>query len=171
MSQYVFLDIDGVLNAESDYVSPKGKRIRGPMCGCYCGIGSPHLRELAKLVKATGAETILISSWKDLAEHDPCKIYMKRRFLRFGIRIAGNTSEDETAIGSFDFRGAAIKRWLIRNEASPKFARFVILDDDPFDYRAEKLTGHWVRTSFHGHGFGPDEEKEAERMLRESPND
>lgn len=164
-SRYVFLDIDGVLNAESDYVSPEGKRIRGPHCGCYNGIGSGHLRELAKLIAATGAEIVLVSSWKDLAERNPCKIYMKRRFSRFGIRIADDTCEDETALGSFDLRGAAVKRWLIRNGADPKTAKFAILDDELFDYRGENLMEHLVRTEYYGHGLGPDEEKEVEKML------
>ena len=164
-SRYVFLDIDGVLNAESDYVSPEGKRIRGPHCGCYNGIGSGHLRELAKLAEATGAEIVLISSWKDLAERNPCKVYMKRRFSRFGIRIADDTCEDETALGSFDLRGAAVKRWLIRHGADPKTAKFAILDDELFDYRGENLMEHLVRTEYYGHGLGPDEEKKAEKML------
>lgn len=164
-SSYVFLDIDGVLNAESDYVGLGGKKIKGAMCGCYYGIGTLHMRELAKLIKATDAKIILVSSWKDLPEHSPCKIYMKRRFSRFDIQIADNTSEDEEALGGIWHRGGAVKRWLVRHGEDPKAARFVILDDEPFDYRAEKLTEHWVKTLFYGHGFGPDEEREAEKML------
>ena len=51
----VFLDIDGVLNCE-------GSRSR---CAGYRGIDDKKAENLAQIVKATGAEIVLVSTWKE----------------------------------------------------------------------------------------------------------
>jgi histidinol phosphatase-like enzyme len=51
----VFLDIDGVLNEEKS---------RSRCCG-YKGIDDKKVGNLAKIVKQTNAEIVLISTWKD----------------------------------------------------------------------------------------------------------
>ena len=53
--RYIFLDVDGVLNnANTKAINPSG----------YAGVSSKLVRNLAKIVFATGAGIILSSDWK-----------------------------------------------------------------------------------------------------------
>ena len=64
MSKVIFLDIDGVLNADCDFggrskpnpyvTSDSGKR--------YCGICKTHVKYLKEIVDRTGAKIVLVSS-------------------------------------------------------------------------------------------------------------
>ena len=76
----VFLDIDGVLNCE-------GSRSR---CAGYRGIDDKKVENLAKIVKATGAEIVLISTWKeDWRKTDKARQGMMANYLDKKLKKQG----------------------------------------------------------------------------------
>jgi hypothetical protein len=147
--RYVFLDIDGVLNAESDFCSETGKRLNGPRCSVYIGIGSSHMKALAELIDLSGAEVVLASSWKGLSSSSPLRKYMLSKFRRYGVRLSGDTQREEDELGGPDKRGAAIKLWLSKAGYDESKDSFVILDDEEFDYAKEDLKKHLVKTFYY----------------------
>lgn len=160
--KYIFLDIDGVLN----YSGCKER-----CCG-YVGIDDGCMDNLAALVAATGAQIVLVSSWKDLDRKGEMYGYMLGKFSKHGLSISDDTlSIEETLEGTSDRRGRAIKIWLRKHGFKQSEGdRFVILDDDSFDYKEERISSHWVRTCFYYDGFSELFEKNAERLLNGGPS-
>ena len=84
----VFLDIDGVLNCE-------GSRSR---CVGYRGIDDKKVENLAKIVKATGAEIVLTSTWKeDWRKTDKAHQGMMANYLDKKLKKQGLNALDKTA--------------------------------------------------------------------------
>ena len=130
----IFCDVDGVLNnANTAERSPNG----------YVGVSDQLIRNLRKIVTASGACIVLSSDWRlvrDETERGKDYRYLVRR-----LRFAGNLKiTDHTPDISWRSRGLEIRRFL---EEHPRITDFVILDDLPFrDFLKYDLLGNLVLT-------------------------
>lgn len=133
MSKYIFLDIDGVLNCNNTTELFLG----------MTGIEDRLVEKLSIIVKATGAEIVLVSTWRDYWEQqekdkqDAEGAYLDNKFAKHGIRIS-----DKTDPNWLYKRGEGIKEWLKDKKAES----FIILDDEPYDYKDENLEKYWIQT-------------------------
>lgn len=129
----IFLDIDGVLNSGKTVVrSPQG----------YIGIADNLVTKLRKIVKATGANIVLSSSWREsFLKQDLDGKYLKRKLGYKGLKIFSTTE-----LPQHSDRGLEICHWL-ENNRNLGITHFCILDDEfiqIFDYH--KLTPYLVHT-------------------------
>lgn len=132
----IFLDIDGVLNCKS---SPRTIRYEGYR---LAGIDDDKVEKLKQIVDATGAEIVLTSTWKagwektDKDKQDVFGDTIDKVFADHGLSVSDKTEE-------WHFRrGEGILEYM----SEP--AKFVILDDEPFDYEELGLDEFWVQTHF-----------------------
>lgn len=119
----IFLDVDGVLNADCDFggrsrpnpyvISGGGSR--------YCGICSSHVRELRRVVDRTDAKIVLVSSWKaDYEDYvknghkNKLGKYLREKLRRFGLCIYDTTLKYDFNAGAD--RGYEIRQWLQDND-------------------------------------------------------
>lgn len=139
----VFLDIDGVLNCE-------GSRSR---CVGYRGIDDKKVENLAKIVKVTGAEIVLTSTWKeDWRKTDKAHQGMMANYLDKKLKKQGLTALDKTRdyVGErYLSRGEGILEYLTCHEVES----YVILDDFQFDYDSCGLTENYVKTDNYNGGL------------------
>ena len=151
----VFLDIDGVLNCE-------GSRSR---CAGYRGIDDKKAENLAKIVKATGAEIVLISTWKeDWRKTNKARQGMMANYLDKKLKKLGLNALDKTRdyIGErYLSRGEGILECLMRYEVE----NYVILDDFQFDYDSCGLTDNCVKTDNYNGGLTEELAKKAIEIL------
>jgi hydroxymethylpyrimidine pyrophosphatase-like HAD family hydrolase len=101
----IFLDIDGVLNSGG---------ARGYTAGTH-GIEPELLAIFKALVKRTGAQVVLSSSWR------------KSESAKAQLREAGLTWIGETPNFKYIERGEEIDAWL---RLHPKVTHYAIIDDD-----------------------------------------
>ena len=148
----IFLDIDGVLNADCDF---GGKSKPNPYVSSddgnrYCGIGKSHVKSLKKIVDRTDAVIVLVSSWKndynDYLRHgyfNRVGKYLYNKLRAEGLRIYDTTVRYDFSSGRN--RGYEIRQWL---EDHPEVDRWVVLDDEKFnDYDFLKITPNLIQTS------------------------
>jgi hypothetical protein len=146
MSKYIFLDIDGVLNCG---------------IGPYSFLHREKVGMLSEVVHKTGAQIVLISSWKkEWFKHDKksngthAKI-LDSIFAEYNIEVI-----DKTENNSWQ-RGKSIIDYLKNHPAE----NWIIFDDDIFpDYINTGCVTHLVRTDF-ATGLTPDSCKKAIEML------
>lgn len=159
----VFLDVDGVLNSESDYVNPDGKtkktapRLHTNSGYVYNGISQRRVARLAKIVGDTGAKVVLTSSWKPYyilyregRDDDHIGKYLVNALSRKKVRIFDTTAKCE---GSSSLRGRGILTWIGRwNKDHPDdpVESIAILDDEWFDYDRIGLIPYLVKTDYDG---------------------
>jgi hypothetical protein len=133
MSKYIFLDIDGVLNCNNTTDD----------CFGMTGIEDRLVKKLSTIVNATGAEIVLTSTWRDYWEPDKKEsqdaegTYLDEKLLKQGLRISGKTDPNWLYK-----RGDGIVEWL----KDKNVKSFVILDDEPHDYKEVNLEQHWIQT-------------------------
>jgi hypothetical protein len=133
MSKYIFLDIDGVLNCNNTTDD----------CFGMTGIEDRLVKKLSTIVNATGAEIVLTSTWRDYWEPDKKEIqdaegtYLDEKLLKQGLHISAKTDPDWLYK-----RGDGIIEWL----KDKNVESFVILDDEPHDYKEVNLEQHWIQT-------------------------
>lgn len=146
----IFLDIDGVLNAECDFgghgkpnpyvVANGGTR--------FWGICNTHVRHLKKIVDATGAKIVLVSSWKQSYEDYINNGYTNRvgKYLYNKLRKQGLEIYDTTLrYNSYGYcRGFEIESWLKDHE---NIDGWVVLDDEIFRDYTEEIKKHLIFTS------------------------
>ena len=161
----IFLDIDGVLNAESDVLWPDGRsKKNGPRCRTrsgysYTGISQRRVARLKRIVDATGAKIVLTSSWKTYYllylkgdDDDHIGKYLVNALSRKKLKIFDTTANFETT-GSIK-RGWAIvaylKDWGRRHPDNP-IEGMAILDDEEFDYERVGLTDWLIKTEYYFH--------------------
>ena len=167
----IFLDVDGVLNAEDDTRFTKGKnkgqlRKRYPKILEFIGISDSKVENLAKIVSATDAKIVLVSSWKKcycdyqeylsqplatrsgLTNHLKIGKYLVDKLAAQGLSIFDTTLPEEKEINerhirpsyrTSSIRGCAIKTWLVRHQESLGITDWVILDDEMHDYDYAQL--------------------------------
>ncbi len=143
----IFLDVDGVLNCRST----KDK------CGGYIGIDDNKVALLKEIVDATGAIIILVSSWKEWWTNNPrykpnqdeMATYLDEKLAKQGLII-----RDKTRDGNSLRRGKGIIRFIeMQKEIGIDISKYIILDDEMFDYLETKMTRHLIRTSFEQNGL------------------
>ena len=147
----IFLDIDGVLNADDDFgVGKENPQI----CG-YRGISSAKVQRLRRIADATSAKIVLVSTWK----HD-FEDYLRDRKNPFGTYLAESLAAQSLTI--FDttvlyapntdaFRGHEIKRWITHFPRPVE--SWVVLDDEFFpDYSLFRIRSHLIKTD-ESHGL------------------
>lgn len=121
----IFLDVDGVLNMHGS--------------GGLFTLNKKRLRLLEKIVKETGAEVVVSSTWRNYPDH------MKKlmRCLNYrGIKVSGITKRLGLASdGERYYRGHEIQDYL---DNHPEIENYVILDDDS-DMLDSQLR-HFVQT-------------------------
>ena len=161
--KFVFLDIDGVLNAESDILWPDGSSKKtGPRCRSrsgysYTGIAQRRVARLKKIIEATGAKIVLTSSWKAYyllymkgEDDDHIGKYLVNALARKRLWVFDTTSRFEMS-GSIK-RGRAVvaylKDWTRRHPDDP-IEGFAILDDEEFDYDKVWLDDWLVKTEYY----------------------
>lgn len=123
MENYIFLDIDGVLND----VSTTEKAPSG-----YTGIDDSKIELLTLLVDAFNAKIILTSDWKrgwepDYNDCDDDMKYIINKLKLYGLTIYDKTKEKR---GSY-YRGEGINTWLSEH---PNVGKYIILDDNEFEF-------------------------------------
>lgn len=132
----IFLDIDGVLNCS------KSK----PDCLGYTGIDNEKIKRLKHIVNETGANIILISSWKELwykeshKKHlqDELANYLDKKFKREQLTVLDCTTDINDSRGKGILQ--ALSKYSIEN--------FIIIDDEEFDYKKLKLLPHLIKTKY-----------------------
>lgn len=143
----IFLDVDGVLNCHSTKDE----------CGGYIGIDDKKVSLLKEIVDATGAIIILVSSWKEWWTNNPrykpnqdeMATYLDEKLAKQGLII-----RDKTRDGNSFRRGKGILRFIeMQKEIGIDIRKYVILDDEMFDYLETKMTRHLIRTSFEQNGL------------------
>ena len=124
--KFIFLDIDGVLNAKEKVAS------------LDCKMDVDKIEILNTVVSASGASVVLSSSWRLTAFDEVCQ-----RLAEHGIKVIGKTP----AFGGNN-RAREILSYLEILEGSERLygavEAFVILDDQAT--RWGKLQSHLVRT-------------------------
>ena len=137
--RYIFLDVDGVLNnANTKAINPSG----------YVGVSSKLVRNLAKIVFATGAGIILSSDWKggwSRARYDCDEDvgYLIDRLKKCNLRILDRTYDVKEVDNDYTDRGVGIKKFL---ESKEDVEGYVILDDHVFADFDEEQMKHLVHT-------------------------
>lgn len=165
----IFLDIDGVLNAEEDYykyVDGEKVRKRQTHCNGLLGIPMKRIRILSRLVERTGAKIILTSSWKRSVEaywkngESSHGKYLVDRFKKCGLTVDGTTYHYER---SWVDRGEGIIEYLADH---PDVTDWVVLDDEYFsDYADARISDHLILTSFERGGLTEKKSRMAEKIL------
>lgn len=127
----IFLDVDGVLNCFETFKRVKeefektGKR--------SLEIDERMVERLARIVKETGAEVVLSSSWRAYWRENSEGIYpdndkskgLTEVLLKHGVKLHSKTTTDRKR-----YRQNEILSWL---EGRSDVTKFVILDDESFD--------------------------------------
>ncbi len=117
----IFLDIDGVLNSVM-YDAERGDESRDTR------IDMTRVALLAEIVKRTGAEIVLSSTWRDDWDKDPTVAgddgkYIDKCLASYGLSIMDKTPELDYS----DDRKDEIIAWLVAREE--RIDSFVVLDD------------------------------------------
>lgn len=132
----IFLDVDGVLNCKTTK----------ERCMGYIGIDRKKVLLLKHICAETGAEIVLVSTWKSCWYKEPEKKCEQDGFadeLDKSLGAFGLTIFDRTYDDIFD-RADEILKWLEQNPAE----KFVILDDEDFSYKQARLNKFWVKTDY-----------------------
>lgn len=135
----IFLDVDGVLNSIDSEDRFK----------CFIGIDYSGIKLLKEIVDATGAEIVLVSTWKlswskDGSRPDSLGAYLDARLAEESLTIIDKTG------GTINERGHGIIDWLSEHPADS----WIVLDDEIFeDYEECGIIPHLVKTSFYDGGL------------------
>ena len=88
----IFLDVDGVLNHEnSEY-----------------GLEQSHIAQLHRLVSATGAQLVLISTWKkqwyadEKEKQDDYANFLDYQLAKWSLKISDKTTDDDFVFPDYD---------------------------------------------------------------------
>lgn len=152
----VFLDVDGVLNTNSTKTR----------CGGYIGIDDAKLPLLKEIIDGTGAEIVLISTWKEHWEKSPSRKrlqddlanHLDERLDSVGLTVSDKTKDKRD--GVWYSRGEGILDYLAYHGVND----FVIIDDLQFDYDGCDLTDNFVQTTVKV-GLTPEHVKRAIEIL------
>lgn len=154
MSNFVFLDIDGVLNSTDfdKYCTDNGFK----EWWSYGLLDQKCVLLLKRLVKITNANIVLCSSWRTSSHHVAQLI---QQLNLYGLIIYGITNEDST-MG----RGQQIMEWVYNHENCDNF---VILDDDNDirDYPPETEVSKHLVIPFYQKGLTEKEFNQALKIL------
>lgn len=148
----VFLDVDGVLNSidSEDHIDG------------FIGLDYSGIKLLKEIVDATGAEIVLVSTWKlawrkdNKSRQDSLAAYLDQRLAEEGLVITDKTG------GGIAERGHGIVEWLSEHPTES----WIVLDDEIFeDYEECGIMPHLVKTSFYDGGLKEKHVEMAIKML------
>ena len=129
----VFLDVDGVLNCDEST----------SRCLNVIGIDDDKVKRLNKIITATDAKIVLVSSWKetwsasDKEGQDEYANYLDKKLKRQKLTVMDKTFDRGAN------RGHGILQWYSHKDVD----KYVVLDDEIFpDYKAYGVTNHLVLT-------------------------
>ena len=141
----IFLDVDGVLNCHYTEAAILG----------YIGIDPELVKRLKRIVDASDAKIMLISTWKEFLSED-CKEgtnimgdYLLERLRQEHLHIYGKVN-----CNTFN-RGSKIGEYL---KGRKGIDGFVILDDTDSDYLESGMKDHHIQTDMHSLDGGLQEE-------------
>lgn len=138
----IFLDVDGVLNSEIWFI----RNHQHPVPGA-AKIDLKYVRNLQKIVRRTGAEIVLSSTWRGEVRKNK-KHPLHQILANHGMRIYDYTTTARVE-GGFEKpgyqRGYEIQAWL---DDHPDVTNIVILDDDNDMMHLEK---YLVKTRFNAY--------------------
>lgn len=151
----IFVDVDGVLNEATTPARTK--------CG-YIFVDQDKLLRLKRIVDATDAKIVLSSTWR-YDRNDP-KYNGDFLELQDAFRNVGLEFFDYTPVDSIGIRrGMEIQAWLGAHRGEVE--RFVILDDQLFDFRERGLLPYLIKTEFGYGGLTEGLAQEAIDLLKE----
>lgn len=134
MNKVIALDIDGVLNNRDTPVEQE--------IGWYVGIDDELVKKLARIVEATGADIVLISTWKyDYLMGTPLGEYLANKLNKYNLLIEFVSEETR-----WENRGKDLINSLDKYYGKDNY-NYVILDDECFDYFLLGIGDHWVHTA------------------------
>ena len=149
----IFLDIDGVLNEDTTPTRTKSRVVF---------IDEEKLLRLKRIVDTTNAKIVLSSTWRYDRE-DPRYngdfLELQEAFQKVGLEFHSYTPVDAVGIR----RGMEIKAWLGLHRSEVE--RFIILDDDLFDFEERGLLPHLIKTEFGDGGLTEELAQEAISLL------
>lgn len=137
MINYIFLDIDNVLNEpSSNSQSPDG----------YLGIDDEKVECLGKIAEALNAKIILSSSWKNELDENLRPISKDGKYMLNKFKYKGNFSLAGKIIDITEFkRGESILQFL----KDKNVGSYIIIDDFEFDFNSfEEIKTHVVKTEY-----------------------
>ncbi len=126
-------------------------------------VDEENIKNLKKIVDATGAKIVLSSSWRyGWAEHsdavqDWCQILVDI-LAKYDLKII-----DKTEYLSSGRREDEIKDWL--DKCEEKIEGFVILDDGDYEWYRHGFDKHLVKTDFCTGGLRAEDADRAIRIL------
>lgn len=149
MSKLIFLDIDGVLNTQEHQ---RSLRAKGSQTSDEFGLlFAPEAVKLLKhIIDTTGADIILISSWKFLGIKVMQQMWLKRCMPGQLLDITDSSASDDVLL-SIDLdddnpsnlcKGIEVKSWLRQHKRL--HADYVILDDEAIALPSQ--VSHFVQT-------------------------
>lgn len=142
----IFLDIDGVLNCSTTK----------DRCLFYTGVEDKKIGFLRKIVDATKAKIVLVSTWRYTwykdpnlkSQQDELATYLDERLAEQGLSIFDKI--DNEAIS----RGKGVLDYIsVLNSRDIEVDDFVILDDEFSDYIEPRLLRYLVQTSYGAGGL------------------
>jgi hypothetical protein len=122
----IFLDVDGVLNSTDYFRSDDfqaGRKAKDATTFWCNHISDELIKELNKILEATGAKIVVSSSWRKSNHLDSV---FKVKGITF-IDCTKNWIDKYINTGYTSRRGQEIEEWLERH---PEVESYVILDDD-----------------------------------------
>ena len=136
MRKIIFLDFDGVLNTENYNLVLKRK---GKICQDeYAALFDPNaVKQLKRIVDATGADIVIESSWKYLGLDAMKELWEIRNLPGRVIDITpssvsdeylSNVDRDNLDASMLHCKGLEISSWL--SEKGQSNTRYVIIDDE-----------------------------------------
>ena len=133
----IFLDVDGVLNSVDTSEVFQG----------FVGIDDKLVSKLRKIVRATGAQIVLSSSWKhdweplDKDKQNKYGDYFDQKLKKYLL-----SAVDKTREANSECRGEGIIEWV--------GTQFIILDDEWFDFKELGLQSRVIKTEFYDENGG-----------------
>jgi len=155
---YIFLDIDGVLN-DGCYSTKQHKKYGGRFFAETVPFNPRSLRNLKKIIDKTGGiehtVIVLTSTWRKLERN---MIVLEARLMEYGIKII-RENKTENMNGQ---KGKEIERWLKENDKVinyfyadnkeyevdiPNESNFIIIDDETYDIRKYFTPDHIIKVN------------------------
>lgn len=117
---YIFLDVDGVLNNTKHY-SKQHKKYGGSYYFEEMPFNPRSLKNLRKIVDKTNSKIVISSSWR---RSENCMLVLKVRLKEYGMKVHSITPY-------YHNRGKEISKWCKDN--LKKEDRILIIDDELYD--------------------------------------
>lgn len=167
---FIFLDVDGVLNSKPYFESQKGK-------SGFTEISDFHLQMLSKIYHECDAKIVLTSTWKDISDtrdalSNKMYQYLVDSLKKYNMEIFSKTCdiecnrpleirqwlsdyiidlEDGHKLQNDPYNSRVAYRWLNNKFVLPDIINIVILDDDfsKEKYNEYGLGDYLVKTEFY----------------------